>query len=96
MTRVVSHRSGTTAGELQWIKSLIERERALLGAMLVHLHSVSRALAEPNDPSSANGHVVEAAERIMVEAFVGRLRADDERLGALAEQVAQTENGRPV
>lgn len=82
--------------EVQWVKSLIERERALLGAMVVQLNSVSRALAERNAPCSANGQLDEPHARIMVEAVAGRLRADDERLGALAEHVSEIGNGEPA
>lgn len=96
MTRVVSERNGTTAGELQWIRSLIECERALLGAMLVQLNSVSHALAERDVSSSANPHFQDPNARMMVEAVAGRLRSDDQRLGALAERVAQFRNGEPA
>lgn len=87
-------RNPTTAADLHWIKTLIERERTLLGDMLVQLNSVSCALvAEPNDPPSAPTRRDPQDARRMVEAVAGRLKADDERLGVLAQHIAETWNG---
>lgn len=94
MTGIVSQRSPTTAVDVQWIKSLIERKRAPLGAMLVQLGPVRSALADRNAP--ADDYVNEQDARSVVEAVADRLSADDERLGALAQHVAQTWNGEPA
>ena len=81
--------------DVQWITSLIERERALLGAMLVQLNSVSRALVDRNDPCSAKGRLDERDARTMFEAVADRLRADEERLRTLSQHVADG-NGEPA